>query len=286
MHEAATPDQEFFPWRAVCGMAALVLTLSVMALAQSNHYEDDPVANQVLSGGAFGYADGQGRQILVPVETGLARGMKGFRKAVAAPGRVVDLAYAGVRRGGEADRQSSGAFRDAAGAVFAASESVGPDGDVLVTTEKFLADRQVLAVTPLENRQCSGRLRDLLEERAGRSVSWCRDVAAVEGGGVLTLARYAPRGRDELVTLAYADQDGLVVLEYPANDDPGGAWRGDEGSAVPVEGYRPLFAFRTREGLELAVRWTGTEGEAMNLYRQEGQAFVPFVAASWPHADE
>jgi hypothetical protein len=286
MSEAAAPGQEYFPWRAVCGVAVLVLTLSVMALAQSNHVEDDPVANQVLSGGAFGYGDNAGRQVIVPVETGLARGMKGFRKAVAVPGRVVDLAYAGVQRGGEADRSSPASFGDTAGAVFAASEPVGPGGDVLVATEEFLAGRRVLAVTPFENRECPGRLRDTLAERAGRPVAWCRDVGKVEGGGVLTLARFAPRGREELVTLAYADADGAIFLDYPGNADPGGTWRADDGGEFPVEGYRPLFAFRTGAGLELAVRWSGTEGEAMNLYRQEGRTFVPFVAASWYHPDE
>ena len=40
--------------------------------------------------------EGSGRQVLVPVEPALARGMKGFRQAVAAPGRVVDLAYAAI----------------------------------------------------------------------------------------------------------------------------------------------------------------------------------------------
>ena len=130
MSEAATPDPGYLPWRAVCGMAALVLTLSVLALAQSNHHEDDPNSNQVVSGGAFGYADLSGRQVLVPVETALARGMKGFRKAVAAPGRVVELTYAGAQRAGDGDtgRQTPERFADTAGAVFAAAEPVGPGG--------------------------------------------------------------------------------------------------------------------------------------------------------------
>lgn len=286
MSEAATPGQESFPWRAVCGMAVLVLALAVMALAQSNHVQGDPVANQVLCGGAFGYGDGAGRQVLVPVETGLARGMKGFRKAVAVPGRVVDLTYAGVQRGGRAERLSAAAFGATSGAVFAVSEPVGPGGDVLVATEDFLAGRRVLAVTPVEGRDCAGQLRDALAERAGRPVLWCRDVAAVEGGGVLTLARFAPQGREELVTLAYADADGAVFLDHPGTADPGGTWRADDGGVFSVEGYRPLFAFRTGAGLELAVRWSGAEGEAMNLYRQDGRSFVPFVAASWHHPDE
>lgn len=285
MREAATPDQEF-PWRAVCGMAALVLTLSVMALAQSNHSEDNPADNQVLSGGAFGYGDGLGKQVLVPVETGLARGMKGFRKAVAVPGRVVDLTYAGVQHGGQADRQPATSFGDTAGAIFAASEPVGPGGDVLVTTDDFLADRSVLAVTPLAPVDCSGSLRDRLAARAGRTVAWCKDVAAVAGGGVLTLARFTARGRDELVTLAFADAKGAVFLDYPGSADPGGTWRLDDAGEFSVEAYRPLFAFRTEAGLELAVRWSGAEGEAMDLFRQEGDAFVPFVAASWYRQDQ
>lgn len=279
MGETATAELGSFPWRVACGLAALVLTLTVMALAQSNHDGDDPAANQIVSGGAFGYADGAGRQVLVPVETGLARGMKGFRQAVAAPGRVVPLTYAGVRYAGASG--SGAGFGDVSGAVFATEGNVGAGGDVLVATDKFLADRRVLGLTPLEGRECPAGVRRALEARAGRHALWCRPVAAVEGGGQLSLARFAPKGREELVTLAYADADGLVFLDYPATADPGGTWRTDDGGEFPVEGYRPLFAFRTADGLELAVRMRGSEGAAMDLYRQEGDVFVPFVAAAW-----
>ncbi len=280
MGETATPDQGFFPWRVACGLAALVMTLAVMALAQSSHDEDDPTANQVFSGGAFGYADATGGQVLVPVESGLARGMKGFRQAVAAPGRVVPLTFAGVRRGGDADGDGVADFHETPGALFAAGGQVGPGGDVFVATDGFLAERQVLGVRPLDGRECPARLREALSARAGRPVLWCRDVAAVEGGGALSLARFAPRGRDELATLAYADSRGLVFLDYPATADPGGTWSEDDGGEFPVAGYTPLFAFRTAGGLELAVRVSGGEGAAMDLYRQDGETFVPFVAAS------
>lgn len=277
MAETAMPDQGGFPWRVACGLAALVLTLTVMALAQSSHDGDDPSANQIFSGGAFGYADGEGRQVLVPVEAGLARGMKGFRQAVAAPGKVVPLSYSGVRRSGE----SEAGFGDVSGAVFAAGDAVGPGGDVLVATDAFLAGRRVLGVTPLAGGECPAGLRRSLEARAGRSALWCREVAAVDGGGRLSLARFAPKGHAELATLAYADADGLVFLDYPATADPEGTWRADDGGEFPLDGYRPLFAFRTEDGLELAVRFGGGEGAAMDLYRQEGDAFVPFVAAVW-----
>ncbi|WP_428563106.1 MAG: hypothetical protein ACP59X_23150 [Solidesulfovibrio sp. DCME] len=280
MAETATPDQGGFPWRMVCGMAALVLTLTVMALAQSGHDEGDPAANQIFSGSAFGYADGQGRQVLVPVETGLARGMKGFRQAVAAPGKIVPLTYAGVRTGDEAGGDA--AFGEVSGALFAAGSTLGPEGEVLVATDGFLAGRQVLAVTPVAARECLAGLRQALEARAGRAALWCREVAAVEGGGALALARFAPKGRDELATLAYAEADRLVFLDYPATADPGGAWRPDDGGEFPLDGYRPLFAFRTDDGLELAVRVSGGGNASMDLYRQEGDAFVPFVAAAWP----
>ncbi len=280
MAETATPDQGSFPWRIACGMAVLVLALTVMALAQSGHDDDDPAANQIFSGSAFGYADGQGRQVLVPVETGLARGMKGFRQAVAAPGQVVPLTYAGVRHGDEPGGDP--AFGEVSGALFAAGTAMGPRGEVLVATDGFLAERRVLAVTSVPARECPARLRRVLEARAGREAAWCREVADVEGGGALALARFAQKGRDELATLAYADPEGLVFLDYPATADPGGTWRPDDGGEFPLEGYRPLFAFRTADGLELAVRVSGGDGAAMELYRQEGDAFVPFVAAVWP----
>ena len=90
-----------------------------------------------------------------------------------------------------------------------------------------------------------------------------------------------PRGRQELVTLVYTGPEGPVYFDHPAEADPAGTWRADDGGEFPVESYRPLFAFRTKAGLEVAVRWSGAEGEAMDLYRQEGNTFLPFVAASW-----
>ena len=66
------------PWRTVGGLVGLVAILALMTVAQSNFQEEDAEANQVLSGGAFGYADPEGRRVLTPVDTGLARGMKRF----------------------------------------------------------------------------------------------------------------------------------------------------------------------------------------------------------------
>ncbi len=282
MSEAATPDQGGLPWRAACGMAALVLTLSVMALAQSNHREDDPTANQVLSGSAFGYADAPGRQVLVPVEPALARGMKQFRKAVAAPGRVVDLTYAGAQRAGDggAAGQGAGRFAGMAGAVFSASAPVGSGGDVLVATDAFLADRQVLAVTPLPRTDCAPGLRQSLAVRAGRRVAWCKDVASVADGGVLSLAGFEDRDGNGGLTLAYDAPGGTVLLDYPANGGPDGPWAVDGGRSCSVDSFQPLFAFRTVDGLELAVRWSEEDGDAMELYRQQDDRFVPFVAAT------
>ena len=93
-------------------------------------------------GAGFGYADLPGRQVLVPVETALARGMKGFRKAVAVPGRVVDLTYAGAQHGADTGADA-GRFAGTPGAVFAASQGMEPGSDVLVATEAFLAERDL-----------------------------------------------------------------------------------------------------------------------------------------------
>ncbi|MHC1791042.1 hypothetical protein [Solidesulfovibrio sp.] len=283
MSESATSDQGL-SWRAACGIAVLVLTLSMMALAQANYGEDDPGANQVLSGSAFGYADLPGRQVLVPVETGLARGMKDFRKAVAAPGRVVDLAYAGAQRGVEAQAGDQGRdrFAGTSGALFAASQDMEPGGDVLVATEAFLAERRVLAVTPAaEGAACAGAVRQDLQQRAGRDIVWCREVATVADGGRLSLARFAPRGREELVVLAVtAPGQQPVYLDYPGTAEPGGTWRVADGGEFSRDVYQPLFAFRGPGGLELAVRWSGPEGDTLDLYRQEGDLLAPFVAAN------
>ena len=284
MRETAMPDQGL-SWRVACGLTVLALTLSMMALAQANYRENDPLANQVLSGSAFGYADLPGNQVLTPVEPALARGMKGFRKAVAAPGKVVDLTYAGAQPGldGKGDGQPSQGFADTAGAVFAASQPLPPGGDVLVATEAFLAARQVLAVTPAaDGAACAAQARDDLARRAGREIIWCRELGTVSDGGRLSLARFAPHGRDELVLLAYhAPGAAPVYLHYPASAEPGGTWRLDDEGEFPVEAYRPLFAFRSEAGLELAVRWSGPEGDALDLYRQEGDALAPYVAATW-----
>ncbi|KHK02994.1 hypothetical protein [Desulfovibrio sp. TomC] len=285
MSEAATSGQGL-SWRAACGIAVLVLTLTMIAMAQANYHADDPQANQVLSGSAFGYADLPGRQVLVPVETALARGMKGFRKAVAVPGRVVDLTYAGAQHGADAGADA-GRFAGTPGAVFAASQGMEPGSDVLVATEAFLAERDVLAVTPATgDRACDDAARQGLLQRTGREIVWCREVATLSDGGRLSLARFAPHGRDELVVLAYSAPGGQpAYLEYPGSADPGGTWRLDDGGEFSLDAYRPLFAFRGPQGLELAVRWSGPEGDALDLYRQADDSFTPFVAATWAHPE-
>jgi len=136
-------------------------------------------------------------------------------------------------------------------------------------------------VTPAARADCSPAVREALAARSGREVAWCKDVATVEGGGALSVARFESRKGEELVTLAYAAPGETIFLDYPGNADPSGTWRDDDGGEFSLDAYRPLFAFRTADGLELAVRWTGAEGEAMDLFRQDGDRFVPFVAASW-----
>jgi hypothetical protein len=287
MNEAARSGR-VYPWRIVGGMTGLVAILAIMTFSQANFQDEDAEANQVLSGGAFGYADPEGKRVLTPVETGLARGMKRFSKVVAAPGRVVEASFVAARRAGDegTGRLEPEAFDEAAGAVFAAGEALPGGENVLVATERFLAEREVLTVTPLDHPDCAPQTAAALAARAGRAVAWCKDLATVGEEGRLSLARFAPRGHDELVTLAYSGTGGPVYRDLPALADPEGTWRTGDGGEFSVANYRPLFAFRSRSGLEVAVRWSGADGEAMDLYRQEGQAFAPFVAATRLRADE
>lgn len=276
------------PWRTVGGLVGLVVLLTIMTLAQSNFQEEDAEANQVLSGGAFGYADPEGKRVLAPVDAALARGMKRFSKVVTAPGKVVDVTFVEARRGGEdpSSRQVPETFDATAGAVFAAEDGLPGGGDVLVATQRFLAEREVLALSPVDRRDCSPEVRAELTARAGRELAWCKDLAAVSDGGVLSLARYETRGREELVTLAYTGPAGPAFCDHPAEADPAGTWRPDDGGIFSVENYQPLFAFRTKAGLEVAVRWSRGDGDTLDLYRQEGRTLTPFLAASWYRAGE
>ena len=65
---------------------------------------------------------------------------------------------------------------------------------------------------------------------------------------LLSLARYETRGREELVTLAYTGPAGPAYCDHPAEADPAGTWRPDDGGTFSVESYQPLFAFRTKAG--------------------------------------
>lgn len=287
MNDAAKSARGTSSWRIVGGMAGLVAILSIMTFSQANFQDEDAEANQVLSGGAFGFADADGRRVLAPVESGLARSMKRFTKAVAAPGKVVDVTFLEARRGAEdgVGRPDPADFDAAPGAVFASGELLPGGGDVLVATDRFLADRQLLALTPLDHQDCAPAVAAALADRAGRSVAWCKDLARVGDTGRLSLARFAAKGREELVTLAYTGPEGAVYRDLPATANPEGTWRPNDGGLFPFDRYRPLFAFRSKTGLEVAVRWSGNDGDEMDLYRQDGATFTPFVAASWPRDD-
>lgn len=276
------PGRTAWPWRTVSGLAGLVILLTVITIAQSNFQEEDAEANQVLSGGAFGYAAPDGRRVLTPVGPGLTREMARFSKVVAAPGRVMDATFAAVRRSGGADGQAE-AFHGTPGAIFTVAAPLPGGADVLVTTEQFLADRQIVPVQPLpDHPDCAPGVVQALAVHAGLAVRWCKDLATVgDDGGRLSLARFAPKGHTELVSVLYSGPGGPIYSDHPADADPSGTWRADDGGNFPLDNYRPLFAFRSKNGLEVAVRWSGAEGENLDLYRQKGQTFRPFVAASW-----
>jgi len=285
MRKQEMPGRKAWPWRTVSGLAGLIVTLGIITIAQSNVQDEDAEANQVLSGGAFGYTAPDGRRVLAPVGPSLAREMGRFSKVVAAPGLVVDATFVAVRRTAAetADGQGPEAFDSTPGVIFATGDPVPGSTGVLVATEQFLAQRHVVPVTPVTpHPDCAPAVAEALAAHAGRAVLWCKDLATVgDDGGRLSLARFAPQGRKQLVSLAYTGPGGPIYADHPAETDPSGTWRADDGGEFPVDNYRPLFAFRTGDGLEVAVRWSGAEGEIMDLYHQKGQTFQPFVAASW-----
>jgi len=287
-NEMAGSGQGSSPWRIVGGMAGLVAILAIMTFSQANVQDEDAEANQVLSGGAFGYADPEGKRVLAPVDSGLARDMKRFTKAVAVPGRVVDVAFVEAKHTGEDGTTplEPATFDATSGAVFTAGAGLAGGADVLVATEQFLADREVLPLTPLAHPDCAPQVAAALSERSGRAVAWCRDLAEVAGGGRLSLARFVPRGHDELVSLAYTGPGGPVYRDLPGMADPEGTWRAHDDGKFSAEQYLPLFAFRSKAGLEVAVRWSGSDGESIDLFRQEGSTFAPFVAAFRPRVDD
>jgi len=287
MNEAGKSAGGRCPWRIVGGVAGLVAILSIMTFSQANFQDEDAEANQVLSGGAFGFADPDGRRVLAPVESGLARSMQRFTKAVAAPGKVVDVAFVEARRGSEdgTGRLDPERFDSAPGAIFTSKEALPAGGDVFVATDRFLADRTVLPVTPVAQADCAQAVTDALAARTGRTVAWCKDLAQVGEQGRLSLARFEAKGHEELVTLAYTGPEGATCRGLPAAATPDGTWRVNDGGLFPLDHFRPLFAFRSKAGLEVAVRWSGDDGDEMDLYRQDGGTFTSYVAASWPRDD-
>lgn len=275
------PGRRTWPWRTVGGLGTLVVLLSLITIAQSN-FQEDAEANQVISGGAFGYAAPDGRRVLAPVDADLAREMKRFSKVVAAPGRVMNATFAAMRRAsGDADGQT--AFNDTPGAIFTVATPLPGRAGVLVATDQFLAQRQVVPVTPLPDRpNCAAAAVKALAEHAGRPVRWCKVVATVgHDGGRLSVARFATQGHTELVSVLYTGPGGPIYSDHPADTDPSGARQSDAADRFSPDTYRPLFAFRGKDGLEVAVRRSEANGETMDLYRQQGQTFQPFIAASW-----
>lgn len=285
MSEAAKSAQGT-PWRIVGGMAGLVAILSIMTFSQANFQDEDAEANQVLSGGAFGYADADGKRVVAPVESGLARNMKRFTKAVAAPGKVVDVTFVEARPGAEdgTGRLDPAGFDATPGAVFASGEPLPAGGDVLVATDRFLADRHVLTITPLDHPDCARAITAALSRHAGQPVAWCKDLARIGEHGRLSLARFETKNAKGRLTLTYIDPTSAVFRDLP--EEPAGTDPDQRRDAAFAPGsVRPLFAFRSRTGLEVAVRRTDAAHEEMDLYRQDGETFTPFVAASWSRDD-
>lgn len=285
MNDAVKSARDKIPWRVVGGMAGLVAILSIMTISQANFQDEDAEANQVLSGGAFGFTDTDGRRILAPVESGLARNMRRFTKAVTAPGKVVDVSFVEARRGSEdgTGRLDPARFDTAPGAIFASDAPLPSGGDVLVATDRFLADRELLAVTPLDHPDCSKETTAALTDRTGRAVAWCKDLARIGNSGRLSLARFEAKGHDDHVTLVYTGAEGTVFRELSPESDGTNAVNTE--TPLALDRYRPLFAFRSKAGLEVALRRSGDDSDEMDLYRQDGGTFTSFVAASWPRDD-
>jgi hypothetical protein len=147
----------------------------------------------------------------------------------------------------------------------------------------YLEAREILPVTDRQE-ECRSEVRSRIPRIDGREARSCLLIATFAGTVRLLAVEYAPQGNHLLAAFVLLTASRAYLEALPAEQGES-AWRVDDDGHFEPRAVSALLALKARDGsIELAIDWSGIEGDSLTLYRGSSGGHLTAVAKGyWYH---
>jgi len=234
-------------------------------------------------GEVFGFADAEGRHILVTREDqGELADMEQLDTALGDNGKVLSVQFEKWQDGnaGTNGRELANNFANLPGYIFKLeSGAAAPDETYYLTNQagfnlKSLVPVELPAVTQ-ETSAVEDSVRNEITAAQKRDIQQIWMLAELSADRRLYIVQFVREDKDMLFSIVLKEGSRLAFKDYPAviQNDEYSVWRVDDGGEIVPEMFSVLFAAMTPDGLLLALNWWGAEGVNTFFLNQEGDMF-------------
>ncbi|MFF2907300.1 hypothetical protein [Paenibacillus sp. NPDC057934] len=254
---------------------AAVETASPEPVAEASPTAENAEAAEVLDTGKlsenFGFADAEGKQILVTAqEEGQDKALSLLDRAIGNNGQVLTVNFVKWQPGSEdgTGREMAHNFAHLPGYLFTVEEeSAFPDATYYLTTEADFNAKSLLDVKPanedLAHPPVVGEdVQKAIAAVRKREIQSIGKIADLSPDRELYVVQFVRQDKDMLFSLVLKEGESLAFMDYPAvaQDDDYSVWRVDDGGEVTPEMFSVLFAAQKADGVLLGINWWGAEG--------------------------
>ena len=238
--------------------------------------------------GVFALPDSTGTHLLAPADL---PSPAEFHTAICPSGQSYPVQFERRQTGGPDynGRQTAANFDKLPGNVFSILRGkVASDATCLLAGATLLPSTTPIPVARLAPAsQCGAKVRLRISTSRTRRVANCWPLATLPAGKELMLVEFARQDQDALASIVLIDGDRSVFADYPAvyHGDSLDLWRVDDGGVLDPASIHILALLQRDASYMLAVSWSGTEGENLNLFVSNGDnRFTSVVQDYWYRA--
>lgn len=232
----------------------------------------------------FGFADESAKRIITlqPVEDNKLENPEDFNIGVGNNGDIIRIRFVKWQDKNEKDslRQTMYNFGNMAGYIYEVESGKAISNEVYLLSKDSVIDENKLIKleSTLDTDSDTEYYKDVddaavarIEAMKNRKVIKSNLLSQTDDGAKICLFLFERQGDDMLFSLAYINDDKVVLKDYPAIYDEYSTWRVDAGDEPGL--LKVLFLAESDEGLLLGMTWGAPEGESVFVLKEEGGVF-------------
>ncbi|WP_256757568.1 hypothetical protein [Cohnella sp. WQ 127256] len=265
-------------------------TTSVTPAPTAPSAEPIPVTSELLDTNklpnTFGFANNEGNRIITVASQQEQTDQEGnvsgelkeqLTKAIGEQGQILTIRYVKHQARSEKDngRQAAHNFDNLEGDLYEVIEgtAVANDSYYLINETSFNLN-SLIKINPSEPQEPQTAIADKISKSKNRAITHSWLLATTDKNQQIFLVQFERQEDQMLASLVLYDGVQMVFMDYPATYDANSTWRVDDQGEVIPEMFSFLFAAASSDGIVIAVKWMGAEGENITVLKQSGQRFV------------